>query len=50
MGAPAHGYEHQIKALQDILNNAGPDALKDIDDINFKTGSTNPSLRTALLS
>jgi hypothetical protein len=50
MGAPAHGYEHQIRALQDILNNAGPDALNDIDDINYKTGSTKPNLRTALLS
>lgn len=50
MGAPAHGYEHQIRALQDILNNAGPDALKDIDDINYKTGATNPGLRAALLA
>jgi hypothetical protein len=51
MGAPAHGYENQIKALQDILNNAGPDALNDIDDINFKTGSTTrPNLRAALLA
>jgi hypothetical protein len=47
---PAHGYEQGMQKLQAIIDAAGPDGLEDIKDINFKTGSTNPSLRTALLS
>jgi hypothetical protein len=48
-GQKAHGFESQIKSLQEILNAAGPDALEDIRDINFKTGQASP-IRTALLS
>lgn len=47
---PAHGYENGMQKLQEIIDAAGPDGLEDIKSINYKTGSTNPSLRAALLA
>jgi hypothetical protein len=47
-GLRAHGFEDQIRTIQDILNNANPEAMEDIRDINFKTAQT-PDLRKALL-
>jgi hypothetical protein len=48
-GLRAHGYEEQMRDLQEILKNADKDALRDIDDLNFRTGQR-PDLRKALLS
>ena len=48
-GLRAHGYEEQMRDLQEILKNADGDALRDIDDLNFRTGQR-PDLRKALLS
>jgi hypothetical protein len=47
---PAHGYESGMQKLQEIIDAAGKDGLNDIKDMNFKTGATNPSLRTKLLA
>ena len=47
---PAHGYETGMQKLQEIIDAAGKDGLQDIKDMNFKTGATNPSLRTKLLA
>jgi hypothetical protein len=47
---PAHGYDKAMEKLQEIIDAAGKDGLHDIKDMNFKTGATNPSLRTALLA
>lgn len=50
-GSPAHGLEKQIETLQQIMKAHGPDGANDFEtNMNFKTSSTNPSLRTALLA
>jgi hypothetical protein len=51
-GAPAHGFERQIEALQQIMKAHGPDGAHDFEtNMNFKTSSTDkPNLRTALLA
>ena len=49
-GQPAHGYEAAMQHLKDILESLGPDGLEDIRDMNFKTSSTTPNVRSALLA
>jgi hypothetical protein len=51
-GAPAHGLEKQIEAIQDIHRSyETQDGLDDFENnMNFKTSSTKPNFRTALLS
>jgi hypothetical protein len=50
LGQPAHGYESGMQRLQEIIDAAGPDGKKDIKDMSYDTGATNPSLRTKLLA
>jgi hypothetical protein len=51
-GAPAHGLEKQIEAIQDIHRSyETQDGLDDLEkNMNFKTSSTKPNFRTALLT
>jgi hypothetical protein len=49
-GQRAHGFDESIQMLQQILEATGQEGLRDIDNVNWKTGQTASPIKTALLA